>query len=54
MDNYPVFRRYGPDDAPEVTVNYLLALMDSTEAAGATRVIPGSNKWPFANAARPR
>jgi ectoine hydroxylase-related dioxygenase (phytanoyl-CoA dioxygenase family) len=47
MDNYPVFRRYGPDDAPEVTVNYLLALVDSTEAAGATRVIPGSNKWPF-------
>src|SRR5262249_50269189 len=47
MDNYPVFRRYGPDGAPELTVNFLLALVDSTEAAGATRVIPGSNHWPF-------
>ncbi len=47
MENYPVFRRYGPKDAPELTVNFLLALVDSTEAAGATRVIPGSNHWPF-------
>jgi ectoine hydroxylase-related dioxygenase (phytanoyl-CoA dioxygenase family) len=47
MDNYPVFRRYGVERAPEVTVNYLLALVDSTEAAGATRVIPGSNRWSF-------
>src|SRR5262245_41480269 len=47
MENYPVFRRYGPENAPELTVNFLLALMDSTEAAGATRVIPGSNHWSF-------
>jgi ectoine hydroxylase-related dioxygenase (phytanoyl-CoA dioxygenase family) len=47
MDNYPVFRRYGPEGAPELTVNFLVALVDSTEAAGATRVIPGSNAWPF-------
>ena len=47
MENYPVFRRYGPENAPEVTVNFLVALVDSTEAAGATRVIPGSNHWPF-------
>jgi len=47
MDNYPVFRRYGPDGAPELTVNLLVALVDSTEAAGATRIIPGSNHWPF-------
>jgi len=47
MKNYPVFRRYGPENAPEVTVNFLLALVDSTEAAGATRLIPGSNHWPF-------
>jgi len=47
MDNYPVFRRYGVDAAPELTINFLLALVDCTEAAGATRVIPGSNTWPF-------
>jgi ectoine hydroxylase-related dioxygenase (phytanoyl-CoA dioxygenase family) len=54
MDNYPVFRRYGAEKAPEVTVNYLLALVDSTEAAGATRVIPGSNKWPFEERGKPQ
>ena len=53
MDNYPVFRKFGPAAAPEVTVNFLLALVDSTEAAGATRVIPGSNHWPFEEAGTP-
>jgi len=53
MDNYPVFRRYGPDGAPEVTVNFLVALMDVTEQAGATRVIPGSNTWPFEETGTP-
>jgi len=47
MDNYPVFRRYGPEAAPELTVNFLVALVDSTAVSGATRVIPGSNHWPF-------
>lgn len=46
MGNYPVFFRYGPE-APEVMVNMILALMDVTEEAGATRVIPGSHKWSF-------
>lgn len=46
MGNYPLFYRYGPD-APEVMINMLLALMDVTEEAGATRVIPGSHKWQF-------
>jgi ectoine hydroxylase-related dioxygenase (phytanoyl-CoA dioxygenase family) len=46
MGNYPVFFRYGPD-APEVMCNMILALMDVTEEAGATRVIPGSHKWQF-------
>jgi ectoine hydroxylase-related dioxygenase (phytanoyl-CoA dioxygenase family) len=46
MGNYPVFYRYGPD-APEVMVNMIVALMDVTEEAGATRVIPGSHKWSF-------
>lgn len=31
---------------PEVMLNFLIALTDFTEENGATRVIPGSNKWP--------
>jgi hypothetical protein len=46
MGNYPVFYRFGPE-GPEVTCNMLLALVHSTEAAGATRVIPGSHRWDF-------
>src|SRR5262249_2626673 len=47
MDTYPVFRRYGPEGAPEVVINCIVALVDSTADAGATRVIPGSHMWPF-------
>lgn len=46
MGNYPVFARYGPD-APEVMANMIVALVDTTEERGATRIIPGSHKWPF-------
>ena len=46
MGNYPLFYRYGPD-APEVMVNMIVALMDVTAEAGATRIIPGSHKWSF-------
>lgn len=46
MGNYPIFRRYGPN-GPEVTCNMILALVRSTEAAGATRIIPGSHRWDF-------
>lgn len=46
MGNYPVFLQYGPQ-APEVTCNGLLALVDVTEEIGATRIIPGSHKWDF-------
>ena len=53
MDNYPVFRRYGVEACPELTVNFLLALVDCTEASGATRVIPGSNTWPFSERGTP-
>ncbi len=52
MANYPVFFRYGPS-APEVMVNLLVALTECTEAAGATRVIPGSPKWEFAEHGAP-
>ncbi|PVH71765.1 toxin biosynthesis protein [Cadophora sp. DSE1049] len=34
------------DAAPEAMVNFLIALNDFTVENGATRVIPGSNKWP--------
>jgi hypothetical protein len=44
VGNYPVFRQLGPS-APEVTCNTLLALVDTDEACGATRVIPGSHAW---------
>ena len=52
MANYPIFFRYGPS-APEVMVNMLVALSDCTEAAGATRVIPGSHTWPFTEQGSP-
>ncbi|MGB8416819.1 phytanoyl-CoA dioxygenase family protein [Paraburkholderia sp.] len=45
LENYPVFRRYGPA-GPEVMCNCLVALSEYTEEMGATRIIPGSNKWP--------
>lgn len=44
VGNYPVFRESGPS-APEVTCNTLLALVDTDEACGATRVIPRSHEW---------
>lgn len=50
MGNYPVFNRYGPA-APEVACNMILALVPSTEAAGATRIIPGSHRWEFSREA---
>lgn len=48
MDNYPCFRPLGPA-SPEVMTNCIVALTDTTEEIGATRVIPGSNHWPDYN-----
>lgn len=42
---FQVFNPMGPT-APEATVNFLVALTDFTDENGATRVIPGSHKWP--------
>ena len=46
LGNYPIFYQYGPT-GPEVMVNMIVALMDVTDEAGATRVIPGSHLWEF-------
>lgn len=45
MENYPCFKPLGPA-GPEVMTNCIVALTDTTEEIGATRVIPGSNHWP--------
>ncbi|OAQ59107.1 phytanoyl- dioxygenase protein [Pochonia chlamydosporia 170] len=42
---YPIFTHCGPD-APEACVNFMIALTDFTQENGATRVIPGSHRWP--------
>jgi hypothetical protein len=41
---FPIFTHCGPD-APEASVNFVVALTDFTDENGATRVIPGSHKW---------
>lgn len=41
-DNWPSL----PADFPEVTVSSMFALSDFTAEAGATRVVPGSHRWP--------
>lgn len=44
---YPIWTKFGAlPDAPEVTINFLCALLDFTEENGAIRVIPESHKWP--------
>ncbi|KAK3185491.1 hypothetical protein K4F52_005801 [Lecanicillium sp. MT-2017a] len=45
QDQFQVFTALGPN-GPEATINFLVALTDFTEGNGATRVIPGSHKWP--------
>ncbi|MGV8872848.1 MAG: phytanoyl-CoA dioxygenase family protein [Rhodococcus sp. (in: high G+C Gram-positive bacteria)] len=42
--NYPVINNLGPT-APVVQINALVALTEYTSEMGATRVIPGSNRW---------
>ncbi|KAI9147477.1 Dioxygenase aneA [Paramyrothecium foliicola] len=41
---FPIFTYCGPD-APEASINFVVALTDFTDENGATRVIPGSHKW---------
>lgn len=44
FENFPFFATLGRN-APEIATNFLIALSESTEIMGATRVIPGSQNW---------
>ncbi|KAK8912773.1 hypothetical protein H634G_09370 [Metarhizium anisopliae BRIP 53293] len=46
LNNYPPAVLLGPD-FDDVQMNFLIALSPFREDNGATRVIPGSQKWPF-------
>lgn len=46
LTSYPPYAQLGPDGT-EPQINFLFAFSDFTEEKGATRLIPGSNKWPF-------
>lgn len=41
---FPIFTRCG-SDAPEASINFVVALTQFTDENGATRVIPGSHRW---------
>ncbi len=45
-DNWPQVARANWPDGPEVTLSAMIALEPISEELGATRVIPGSHKWP--------
>lgn len=45
MATFPIFQRMGVD-APEAMINFFIALSEFTDQNGATRVVPGSHKWP--------
>ena len=46
LGSYPVFAQLGPEGT-ESQINFLIATTKFTAANGATRIIPGSHKWPF-------
>jgi len=41
---FPIFTHAGAD-APQASINFVVALTEFTDENGATRVIPGSHKW---------
>lgn len=45
---FPIFTHAGPD-APEASINFVVALTPFTDENGATRLIPGSHRWPDLN-----
>ncbi|CAK3821014.1 toxin biosynthesis proten (Fum3) [Lecanosticta acicola] len=46
LEQSPPYVLLGPEST-EAVVNFLVALTDFTEENGATRLIPGSNKWSY-------
>ncbi len=52
LEAWPIFYRMGAE-APDVIVNFIVALTEFTEENGATRIIPGSHKWDFADRGTP-
>ena len=46
LGSYPPYAALGPEGT-EAQINFLIALKEFTDENGATRVIPGSNKWAF-------
>ena len=46
LTSYPPYAQLGPEGT-EAQINFLVAMSDFTDVNGATRLIPGSNKWTF-------
>ncbi|KAL8376834.1 hypothetical protein RB595_007792 [Gaeumannomyces hyphopodioides] len=46
LTSYPPYAQLGPDGT-EAKISFLFAFSDFRGENGATRVIPGSNRWPF-------
>ena len=53
FENWPQYAATAGLDTPEITVSAMIALDPMTEELGATRVIPGSHKWPIDRAGKP-
>lgn len=46
LTSYPPYAQLGPEGT-EAKISFLFAFSDFRDENGATRIIPGSNKWPF-------
>ncbi|KAH9827375.1 putative toxin biosynthesis protein [Teratosphaeria destructans] len=46
LTSYPPYAQLGPDGT-EAQINFLFAMSEFREDNGATRIIPGSNRWAF-------
>ncbi|KAL2043705.1 hypothetical protein ABVK25_012512 [Lepraria finkii] len=46
LTSYPPYAQLG-SEGTEAQINFLVAMSDFTDVNGATRLIPGSNKWTF-------
>ncbi|RMZ82890.1 hypothetical protein DV737_g1951, partial [Chaetothyriales sp. CBS 132003] len=46
LTSYPPYAQLGPDGT-EAKISFLFAFSEFRDENGATRIIPGSNRWPF-------